>query len=166
MRAGLIEVSARLPPPVARVWPAAWIIESANQRDGLAGPSSRPLSTEADIYEMTGGLGLSPVCGSIHHGTECNVDRGHNYGCTARPAEDGNFHVFAIRFDAGASPPYAHWYLDGARFHSNGADEPVPHDVAMILNTALSQFEGAPPVTIDGNGVQHSFGWLRVWESV
>ena len=26
VRAGLIEVSARLPPPVARVWPAAWAV--------------------------------------------------------------------------------------------------------------------------------------------
>jgi hypothetical protein len=76
VRDGLIEVRSSLPRPFARLWPAAWAISSRNLRD--TGDLCWPLSEEIDIYEMTGGLpsasGGSDVCGSLHWGTQCNVD--------------------------------------------------------------------------------------------
>lgn len=89
---GLIEVHSKLPPPVYRIWPAAWVIDQKNARDtGLCWP----LSIEADIYEMTGGLGNADICGSQHWGTVCNVDRGDQFGCRPRATDDG-FHTYVV----------------------------------------------------------------------
>ena len=107
-RDGLIEVRSKIPPPVNRIWPAVWIIEAANDRDR---GKCWPIAEEADIYEMTGGLGTSPICGSMHWGYECNVDRGNKYGCTPRPAE-GTYNVYAIRWSQ-KEGGYVAWFLNG-----------------------------------------------------
>lgn len=162
---GLVEVSSRLPPAVERIWPAAWVIDAANNRDGLTGePLCWPLATELDIYEMTGGFGDSACCASVHHGTTCDVDRGTRYGCVPHPV-DGLFHTWALRWSASAG--IATWFLDGVPFHSSTTqDAPLPAGaVAVVLNTALSYFEGQGPAGVDRTGVIHEIDWIRLWRA-
>ena len=160
---GMVEVSSRFPPAVERIWPAAWVIAAANNRDGLTGPSTCwPLTTELDIYESTGGLGRADACASVHHGVACNVDLGNAYGCVPHPA-DGSFHTWAVRWDAAAG--YATWYLDGVPFHGSvAADAPVPSSVAFVVNTALAYFAGEGAPGVDAVGVEHAVDWVRFWE--
>jgi hypothetical protein len=71
LRNGRIELSARLPAPAFRNWPAAWAISERNRRD--TGGLCWPLSTEVDVYEAAAGApaasGLqdNAVCGSCVH---------------------------------------------------------------------------------------------------
>ena len=157
----MVEVSARLPPAVERIWPAAWVIDAANNRDGLTGAAlCWPRAVELDIYEMTGGLGSAACCGSVHHGATCNVDEGITYGCVPHPADDA-FHVWAVRWGGGA----ATWFLDGVAFHvSTTQVAPLPAGpVAFGLNTALSFFAGEGPAGVDARGVEHEVDWVRFW---
>lgn len=159
---GLLEVRAQLPSPVHRVWPAAWVIDKRNARDqGLCWP----LSIEYDVYESTGGLGDAQICGSVHWGTECDRDRGNQFGCTGRPS-DGGFHTYAIRF----SPQRVIWILDGIEYYRNDVGfngEPLStHPFALILNTAISSNLGGPPLGTPPVTVTHAFDWVRVWAAV
>jgi beta-glucanase (GH16 family) len=173
VRNGLVEVSARLPPAVERIWPSAWVIDAANERDGAAAvgggggaaPLCWPLAVELDIYEMTGGLGNSDVCASVHHGATCNVDLGNRYGCVPRPRDDGTFHVYAVRWSAASG--VATWFLDGVPFHSSSSTQaPLPAGgVALVLNTALSFFAGEGPPGVGAAGVEHQIDWVRLWEA-
>ena len=163
VRDGLVEVSSRLPPAVERIWPAAWVIDAANNRDGLTGaPLCWPKSVELDIYEMTGGLGDSACCASVHHGVDCDVDLGNSYGCVPHPT-DGAFHVWAVRWDTAAGS--ATWFLDGVAFFTSSTQSaPLPAGpVAFVLNTALSFFVGQGPAGVDATGVEHQIDWVRLW---
>lgn len=48
VRNGRLEVSAKLPPPAFRNWPAAWMISETNRRDT---GQCWPLASEIDLYE-------------------------------------------------------------------------------------------------------------------
>ena len=156
---GMIEVRSQLPPPVNKIWPAAWVISEKNQRDtGLCWP----IGNEIDIYEMTGGLGNSDICGSQHWGVNCNQDLGNNYRCTSRP--DDGFHTYATRWGFNSKgESYIIWFLDGVEF---GKDEPAAAPIvdamAMVLNTALSANGNGPP-GVNEAGVTHKIDWIRMW---
>jgi beta-glucanase (GH16 family) len=156
---GMIEVRSQLPPPVNKIWPAAWVISEKNQRDtGLCWP----IGNEIDIYEMTGGLGNSDICGSQHWGVNCNQDLGNNYRCTSRP--DDVFHTYATRWGFNSKgESYIIWFLDGVEF---GKDEPAAAPIvdamAMVLNTALSANGNGPP-GVNEAGVTHKIDWIRMW---
>jgi len=148
------------------VWPAAWVIDAANNRDGETGASlCWPRAVELDVYEMTGGLGASDACASVHYGSECNIDLGNSYGCVPHPS-DGAFHTWSVRWSAAAG--FAEWRLDGRVFHFSGAaDAPLPAGpAAFVLNTALSFFAGEGPAGVDAAGVEHQVDWVRLWEAV
>jgi beta-glucanase (GH16 family) len=157
---GMMEVRSQLPPPVNKIWPAAWVISDKNLRDtGLCWP----ISNEIDVYEMTGGLGNSDVCGSQHYGFNCNEDLGFNYRCTARP--DDGFHTYATRWGFNSNnQPFIIWYLDGKVY---GKDEPAAAPIvdamAVVLNMALSA-NGSGPPGVDEVGVTHKIDWIRLWK--
>ena len=155
---GMVEIRAALPPAwVRRIWPAAWLLDFDNKRDtGFCWP----LSTEADIYEMTGGLGTSPICGSVHWGYECNVDKGDAFQCAPRP--DDGFHTYGIRF----TPDAITWYLDGVVTGFNGAGFNGQNFLlkpnAIILNTAISTALDGEVGPFPEGGAKHRFDWIRV----
>ena len=90
LRNGRIELSARLPAPAFRNWPAAWAISERNRRD--TGELCWPLSTEVDVYEAAAGApaasGLqdNAVCGSCVHRRAGARARGRASPVVPRPA--------------------------------------------------------------------------------
>jgi beta-glucanase (GH16 family) len=165
---GLVEISAKLPSSsISAIWPAGWIIANSNNRDQ---GTCWPLAPEIDVFEQTGGLGSSPICGSLHWGNQCNVDRGIDYGCTPAGTADSAFHVYAVRWgpDGGG---YVTWILDGVVFAHQTKQSPNPavtlpfsSPMALVLNTALSFFSGAAPTIIPDGGAFYIIDWIRLWD--
>lgn len=146
---GRMEISARLPPPTFRSWPAGWLISEANRRDaGLCWP----LAPEIDCYEAAAGAGPgsgldgAAVCGSYHWGDRCFVDAGQaRTGCLSHGElrYDEGFHTYAVEWWPEPNP-VIRWWIDGRQvFEVNrGSDPRAPlppgHRMMAVINTVCS----------------------------
>jgi hypothetical protein len=116
-----IEGRIQMPDPTgasaAGYWPAFWAL-GAPYRGNY---QNWPGIGELDVMENVNGA--NQVWGTLHCGVNpggpCNETNGLG-SVRACPGSTctGNFHTYALEWDASVSPQVLRWYVDGVQFHS------------------------------------------------
>ncbi|GGM85649.1 glycoside hydrolase family 16 protein [Dactylosporangium sucinum] len=118
---GVLRIEGRLAMPnvtggaAAGYWPAFWALGSPYRGNYWNWPGIG----ELDIMENVNGL--NQVWGTLHCGVNpggpCNETNGlgATRGCPNSNCQ-GNFHTYAIEWDAGVSPQMLRWYVDGVNY--------------------------------------------------
>ena len=178
VRNGLVEIRAKLPEPLFRMWPSSFLLSQENNLDQ---GKCWPLSTEIDLYEVAGGfggdantgLGSNAMCSSYHWGNQCFVDLGaKNTGClsSVELCPHCDYHTYASAWD----DTKIEFFIDGRLYFtidkSSGATIPVPDPMVVIIQSALAWWIPGTSVPgldpdVGGPGVQvHLIDWIRVWQ--
>ncbi|MFF5225472.1 carbohydrate-binding protein [Dactylosporangium sp. NPDC000521] len=120
---GVMRIEGRLQMPnvtgaaAAGYWPAFWALGSPYRGNYWNWPGIG----ELDIMENVNGV--NQVWGTLHCGVNpggpCNETTGLG-GTRTCPTSacQGNFHTYAIEWDASVSPQVLRWYVDGVQFFS------------------------------------------------
>ncbi|WP_433041334.1 carbohydrate-binding protein [Dactylosporangium sp. CS-033363] len=163
---GVLRIEGRLQMPnvtggaAAGYWPAFWALGSPYRGNYWNWPGIG----ELDIMENVNGL--NQVWGTLHCGVNpggpCNETNGLG-AVRACPGSNcqGNFHTYAIEWDASVSPQVLRWYVDGVQFHavtqnqvgSYWADMTGHEGYFILLNVAMG---GAFPNGVAGSSTPTS----------
>ncbi len=146
-RFGRIEARIRLPGGQG-LWPAFWLLPQDNNYGTWAA------SGEIDVMEAVnlGGTGGNEVHGTIHFGGPWPATQFSGQSYSVASSATGNFHVYAVEWDA----TEIRWYVDGVLYgtknawSSTGGPYPAPFNQPfyILLNVAIGgNWPGAPDMT-------------------